>query len=260
MSQTSGDLTATGSVTLTKTNPSDVAVTAVISGTYGTVTFVFEGTVDNTNWFPLVAGQLADGLLVSGTISPTDDSERAFVVRAENCSQVRLRYTAIASGTFSVNMTSSNAIGPFTLVAATGQTITGTVAVTALTATAGITSTGATGAGIGYATGSGGTVTQGSSITTGVTLNKLNGTITTVSSTLAAGVDASFTLTNSTIAATDVVVCCTKSYGGTSDGIPICKVQSVASGSCIINVHNQGAVTLDAVIVMSFAVVKGVAA
>lgn len=113
---------------------------------------------------------------------------------------------------------------------------------------------------IGYATGAGGAVTQITSITTGVTLNKVAGQITTVSMTLAAGVDASFTLTNSTIAAGDTIVINTKSYGGTADGIPIFKIQSVAAGSCIINVHNQGGVTLDALAVASFAVIKSVAA
>lgn len=112
---------------------------------------------------------------------------------------------------------------------------------------------------VGYVRGAGGTVTQASSITTGVTLNKACGTITTVSSTLAAGVDAQFTLTNSKIAATDVVVASIKSYGGTADGIPVAKVVATAAGSCVINVHNQGATTLDAVIVINFAVIKGVA-
>jgi hypothetical protein len=128
---------------------------------------------------------------------------------------------------------------------------------TSLTATGLIASTGT--AGVGYATGAGGTVTQITSITTGVTLDKTCGTITTVSSTLAAGVDASFTLTNSTIAATDVVVASIKSYGGTSDGIPVVSVQATAAGSCVLNIRNTGAVTLDAVIVISYAVIKAVA-
>jgi hypothetical protein len=114
--------------------------------------------------------------------------------------------------------------------------------------------------GIGYATGAGGAVTQASTITTAVTLNKVCGTITTVSSTLATGVDATFTLTNSTIAATDVVVASVKSYGGTADGIPVVAVTATAAGSCKINIRNTGATTLDAVILINFAVIKGVAA
>jgi hypothetical protein len=129
---------------------------------------------------------------------------------------------------------------------------------TSLTATGLIKSTGT--AGIGYGTGAGGTVTQITTIATGVTLDKTCGTITTVSSTLAAGVDASFTLTNSTIAATDVVVASIKSYGGTADGIPTVYVTATAAGSCVLTIRNTGAVTLDAVIVISFAVIKAVAA
>jgi hypothetical protein len=112
---------------------------------------------------------------------------------------------------------------------------------------------------IGYVTGQGGAVTQITSATTGVTLNKVCGQITTVALTLAAGVDVSFTLTNSEIAANDVVVVSTKSYGGTADGIPIARVSATAAGSCVINIINTGAVALDALAVISFAVIKGVA-
>lgn len=112
----------------------------------------------------------------------------------------------------------------------------------------------------GYEAGAGGAVTQITSITTGVTLSKPTGQITTVVSTLAAGVDASFTVTNTCVEAGDTIVINTKSYAGTADGIPICKIQSVADGSFIVNVHNQGAVALDALIVMSFAIIKAKAA
>lgn len=114
--------------------------------------------------------------------------------------------------------------------------------------------------GLGYVTGVGGAVTQETSVTTTVVLNKVCGQITTFSLALAAGVDTSFTLTNSTIAAGDVVVVSTKSYGGTADGIPVASVVATAAGSCIINIRNTGAVTLDALAVINFAVIKAVAA
>ena len=110
---------------------------------------------------------------------------------------------------------------------------------------------------LGYGTGDGSTVTQATSITTGVEINANSGTITTVSSTLATGVDATFTVTNDKVEANDVPVVCTKSYGGTADGIPICNVSAVADGSFDVNIRNTGAVTLDAVIVLSFNVFKG---
>jgi hypothetical protein len=130
---------------------------------------------------------------------------------------------------------------------------------TTVTASGAITSSGDT-EGVGYSTGAGGAVTQITSATTAVTSNTVCGTITTVALTNTAGVDHEFTLTNSAIAATDVVVVSVKSYGGTSDGIPVVNVTATAAGSCVINLRNTGAVALDALAVLNFAVIKGVAA
>jgi len=113
---------------------------------------------------------------------------------------------------------------------------------------------------VGYVAGAGGAVTQATSITTTVTLSKLSGTITTVAATLAAGVDATFTVTNTEVDATDVVVASIKSYGGTADGIPVVNVIATASGSFKLNIRNTGAVALDAIILVNFAVIKAVAA
>ena len=52
----------------------------------------------------------------------------------------------------------------------------------------------------------GGTVTQSSSKTTGVTLNTASGQITMNGASLAGGAEATFTVTNSEISSTDVVV------------------------------------------------------
>ena len=103
----------------------------------------------------------------------------------------------------------------------------------------------------------GGAVTQITSITTGVTLSTHSGAITTVSSTLVAGADATFTVTNTQVGADDLIIVHTKTYGGTADGIPICNVEAVAAGSFDLNIRNTGAVTLDAVVVISFAVIQG---
>lgn len=83
--------------------------------------------------------------------------------------------------------------------------------------------------GLGYGTGAGGTVTQATSRTTGVTINKACGAITLVS---AAGSTTfqSFTVTNSLVAATDVIRVCQKS--GT-DKYAIW-VTAVAAGSFVI--------------------------
>ena len=81
-----------------------------------------------------------------------------------------------------------------------------------------------------------GTVTQLTAITTGVTLNYPAGVITTVSSTLAAGSNGKFTLTNSYIAA-DSVVLLTVDDSATA-GLGKLNVETVAAGSCVINITN----------------------
>ena len=119
--------------------------------------------------------------------------------------------------------------------------------------------TNATG-GLGYGTGAGSTVTQITSDSTAVTINAVCGQITTFALVLATAVDTSFTVNNSNVEAGDVVVVSTKSYGGTSDGIPVVAVEATAAGSFVINLMNNGAVTLDALAVINFAVIKAVAA
>jgi hypothetical protein len=122
-----------------------------------------------------------------------------------------------------------------------------------LSVTGNILSNGATGA-IGYATGSGGAVTQATSRTTGVTLNKTNGAITLVS---AAGLATyqSFTVTNSTVAATDTIIVNQKS--GTDKYIIL--ITAVAAGSFQITFATTGGTTTEQP-VFNFAVIKAVTA
>ncbi|MHB0965562.1 MAG: hypothetical protein ACYC36_03820 [Bellilinea sp.] len=108
--------------------------------------------------------------------------------------------------------------------------------------------------GLGYGTGSGGAVTQATSRTTGVTLNKTNGAITLVS---AAGTATwqTFTVTNSTVAATDVVRVSQKS--GTD--LNMIQVTATAAGSFNISFATTGGITTEQP-VFNFAVIKAVAA
>jgi hypothetical protein len=109
----------------------------------------------------------------------------------------------------------------------------------------------------GYITGEGGTVTQATSKSTAVTLNKKCGQITMHNASLAAATTVSFTLTNSTIAATDLLVLNHVS-GGTA-GSYLLNAQAGA-GSASINVRNITAGSLSEAIVIGFAVVKAVTA
>ena len=109
----------------------------------------------------------------------------------------------------------------------------------------------------GYITGEGGTVTQATSKATAVTLNKKCGQITMNAASLAADTTVTFVLTNSTIAATDLLVLNHVS-GGTA-GSYLLNAQCGA-GFVSINVRNVTAGALAEAIVIGFAVIKAVIA
>lgn len=110
-----------------------------------------------------------------------------------------------------------------------------------------LTSTG----GLGYGTGSGGTVTQATSKSTGVTLNKTNGQITMNNAALGAGTSVTFTVTNSTVAVTDVV--CINAAGNGNYRV---ECASVSGGSFIVRVTNVTAGSLSDALGINFAVIK----
>ena len=142
-----------------------------------------------------------------------------------------------------------------------GATSLTTVAATSVAATAGLTSSGSTGTGMGYATGAGGTITQITSRTTGVTLSKLTGYIQTDTTSLAAEAAAAFTVTNTTVAIGDTVIVSIRS--GSNGGNTIAFVSTVAAGSFAITVANNNAAAGTAetgAILINFAVFKAVSA
>lgn len=119
---------------------------------------------------------------------------------------------------------------------------------------------GATGS-IGYVTGSGGAVTQATSRTTGVTLNKISGAITTNTASLAAEAAAAMVVTNSKVAVGDVVVASIRS--GSNGGNTAVIVTAVAAGSFTLSVVNNNAAAGTAetgAIIINFAVIKAVSA
>jgi hypothetical protein len=102
---------------------------------------------------------------------------------------------------------------------------------------------------------SGGTIAQLTSKVTGVTLNKISGRITTFNDALAAATAASFTLTNSKIAVTDIIQ--TSIVSGATAGAYEVTVDAVAAGSCRISIYNRSVTPLSEAIVLNFAVIKG---
>lgn len=110
---------------------------------------------------------------------------------------------------------------------------------------------------VGFSTGAGGTVTQLTSRTTGVTLNKPSGQITLVAGSIAGLSSQEFTLTNSYIAATDVVLVSFAS--GLTAATYDVTVTQTSAGSCKISVHNvNNSATPTDTPVINFVVIKGV--
>jgi hypothetical protein len=211
----------------------------VISGTYSGVTFVIEGTVDGTNWFGLAAGDMvASGSVVAGTITPATNAIYAWRVLCENCSQVRARVTGISTGTVTFLLQSGSFVAlPIAAIQGGGAFL-------------------SSGPAIGYTTGTGGSVTQTTNRTNGVTLSNLTGTITTNNTSLAASSQATFTVTNTKVAITDNIILTIQS-GAVSTGTKAV-VTTVAAGSFKITIMNESTATAETgPILINFAVIKG---
>lgn len=107
---------------------------------------------------------------------------------------------------------------------------------------------------MGYNTGAGGTVAQAGNKTQGVTLNKPSGEITMQNTNLAAATSVSFTLTNSTIGARDLLLI--NLVGGGTPGAYFYGA-NCTTGSAVITVRNLTAGTLGEALVLRYAVIKG---
>ena len=101
----------------------------------------------------------------------------------------------------------------------------------------------------------GGTVTQATNKSTGITLNTESGQITMNNAALADAAEVSFTVTNSKVAATDVVVACHGSAG--TAGAYIVSANAIAAGSFAITVSNVSGGALSEAIVINFVALKG---
>ena len=134
--------------------------------------------------------------------------------------------------------------------AATGTSLT----LTSFVSTVGnISNNGGTGR-IGYATGAGGSVTQLTSKSTGVTLSKQSGQITMDGAALAASTTVSFTLTNTILQANDVLFL---SHAGTGTAGAYLLNAQVVGGSASINVRNVTLGSLSEAIVIQFIIISG---
>jgi hypothetical protein len=133
----------------------------------------------------------------------------------------------------------------FTLGAITPSSVASTGAVTSSSATAGI----------GYASGARGTITQNTSKATGVTSNTVVTDITMNGAALASATVVSFVFTNSAIAANDTLILNHVTTG--TFGAYVLNAHGFAAGSCTIDVRNVSAGSLSEAIVIRAVLVKG---
>jgi len=106
---------------------------------------------------------------------------------------------------------------------------------------------------LGYTAEGQGTVTQATSKSTAVTLNKPAGQITMNNAALAGNTAVSFTLTNSYISANDVVVL--NISGGATAAAYTTYVSSMTSGSASLTLRNLTAGSLSEAVVVNYALI-----
>ena len=273
---TNGTFSGTLDVTGAATFGSTVAATGAITGS-STLAITSTSTL---------TGAVTTGSTISagGKVFPTSDDGAALGDTTHNFSDLFLASGAVlnyANGNVVVTHTSgilTMGTGDFRVTTAgtntasvvtvggtqtlTNKTLTsptmtapvlGVATGTSLAVSGLLTSSSAT-AGIGYATGAGTTVAQGTSRTTGVTINAVCGQITLVSA-AGSATPGTFTVTNSAVAAGDVVIVNQKS--GTDKYI--ISVTAVGAGSFAITNYTTGGTTTETP-VFTFAVIKAVAA
>jgi hypothetical protein len=106
---------------------------------------------------------------------------------------------------------------------------------------------------LGYTTDAQGTVTQATSKSTAVTLNKSAGQITMNNASLASVTNVTFTLTNSFISANDVLIL--NVGAGATAGAYNCWVSGLSAGSASITLRNISGGTLSEAVVINFALI-----
>ena len=228
------DETGTGSLVFA-TNPTLTSPT-LISPALGTPTALVGTNITGTA-SGLTAGNVTTNANLTGAVTSVGNATSLGSFTSANLASALTDETGTGAAVFANTPT---LVTP-NIGAATG---------TSLAATGAIKSSGT--AGIGYATGAGGVVIQGTSRTTGVTINKITGQITLFS---AAGTTSAttFTVTNSLVNTTDVIIL--NQHTGTD--LYDLMVTKTVLGSFDITFRTTGGTTTEQPI-FNFTVIKGV--
>lgn len=221
----------------------------------------------------------ANGLLMVGTTSPTNlysgsnsytgntfssagfdvltlastASSPTLAFSQPNSTSARFKYAAIRG--VMTNSTAGSEAGVLTFMTSTGSA--DSAERMRIDASGNVLVTGS--GGLGYGTGSGGTVTQATSKTTAVTLNKTNGKITMHNAALAAGASVLFSVSNTTVAATDTVIV-NGVWGAVYGGNYRIEVANVYTSTFDVRITNITGGSRSEAVELNFSVIKAVTA
>ena len=218
--------------------------TLTISTNSGTISFTSAVTLTVANTASVSGTNTGDQTTVSGNAGSA-----TVLATSRNINGVAFDGSAAITVTAAASTLTDTTLNA--TVVTSSLTSVGTL--TSLTSSGAILSTGV--GGVGYATGAGGTVTQSTSKATPVTLSKATGTITLAADVLNADTTVSFVLTNTAIAATDLILIQHQS-GGTLGSYNF--AATPAAGSATIYVRNVTAGSLSEAILLRIAIIKSI--
>jgi hypothetical protein len=184
----------------------------------------------------------------------TDDASKGISIydaSANNHAALTASFGSLAAASISIPMTT-----PSTSTTTGALQVTGGAGIGGAINAGGAIKSASPSGGVGYATGAGGSVTQLTSKATAVTLNKTCGRIITHNAALAANTTVGFTLTNSAVAAGDVIVI-NHASGGSAQNYNVWAGNGDGSTFCSINIRNITAGSLSDTLALDFVVIKG---
>lgn len=206
-----------------------------------------QSAADSTTKLATTAFATTADNLKANLASPTLTGTPAAPTAAVDTNTTQIATTAYVVGQAYAKLASPTLVTPV-IGAATGTSVVLTGIITSSSPTAGI----------GYATGAGGAVTQLTSKATATpSINKMCGTVTMNAAALAADTGVAHVLTNTSIAANDMVVV-NHTSGGTLGAYTF--AVAPAAGSATITVRNVTPGSLSEAVVYRFSVIKGVVA